>query len=131
MIERAKRHPATPTTRGDLANRRFFQDDVLEKIGEVITMLFGFESRLWHDAHLTTKSTTFLDVRTKLLHTESKKFFCIHCFFVFMVAQLKTFVSTLARRSIIGQKQPRKRGFVSLDREFDSRADSVEFMDFN
>jgi hypothetical protein len=46
-------------------------------------------------------------------------------------AQLKTFVSTLARRSIIGRKQPRKRGFVSLDREFHSRADSVEFMAFN
>jgi hypothetical protein len=40
-------------------------------------------------------------------------------------AQLKTFVSTLARRSIIELKT------VSLDREFDSRADSVEFMVFN
>jgi hypothetical protein len=57
-------------------------------------------------------------------------------------AQLKTFVNTLARRSIIGLKtaiavfshgciQPRFRGFVSFDREFDSRADSVEFIVFN
>jgi hypothetical protein len=30
-----------------------------------------------------------------------------------------------------GCKQPRLRGFVFLDREFDSRADSVEFMVFN